>query len=252
VAATNQDLGELVRQGRFRTDLYMRLNPATRLRVPALRERREDLPELLRFLLLEALRSDGVRPLVRQFLARFPTPEDFREEASTVLFARPSAKAARRDAFTVFLSREALGRLSAHGWPGNVRELRLFAANALVHALTAQLEAASGEHARAPAILTIADPLVDRLLGRERAPAVRPTRPAHARGRRVEIDLPTGPSFARISAEVERQYLQALFAACDGDLDRMARELLGPRGSARQVHLRLNQLGLRLRELRAK
>src|SRR5207248_6195373 len=40
VAATNLDLEALVREGRFRQDLYMRLNPATRLRVPALRERR--------------------------------------------------------------------------------------------------------------------------------------------------------------------------------------------------------------------
>ncbi len=57
-------------------------------------------------------------------------------------------------------------------------------------------------------------------------------------------------SFARLSADVERQYLRAMFDACDGDLERMARELLGPRGAARQVHLRLNQLGLRLRDLR--
>src|SRR5437764_12483212 len=44
IAATNQDLAQLVRDGRFRHDLYMRLNPATRLRVPALRDRGEDLP----------------------------------------------------------------------------------------------------------------------------------------------------------------------------------------------------------------
>jgi hypothetical protein len=53
-----------------------------------------------------------------------------------------------------------------------------------------------------------------------------------------------------VSADVERQYLRALFEACEGDLARMAQELLGPRGSARQVHLRLNQLGLKLRDLR--
>ena len=57
-------------------------------------------------------------------------------------------------------------------------------------------------------------------------------------------------SFARVSADVERQDLRALFEACGGDLARMAIELLGPSGSARQVHLRLNQLGLRLRDMR--
>jgi hypothetical protein len=51
---------------------------------------------------------------------------------------------------------------------------------------------------------------------------------------------------------VERQSLRAVYHACDGDLTKMAVELLGPKGAARQVHLRLNQLGLKLRELRAR
>jgi two-component system nitrogen regulation response regulator GlnG len=291
VAATNQDLGRLVRAGSFRADLYMRLNPATRLWVPPLRERREDLPELLRFALLEALRSDGLRPLVRQYLARFPTPEVFREAENVVLYGRPAAREARPGAFSVFVSRASLGRLEQHAWPGNVRELRLFAANALVHTLAAHLDAAgeaggsAGDAAgagggagagdgsgtaggggagpgrvapvaRAPAILTIPDALVARLLGEE-APrrAARPSRagaaPSASRGRSVEIEVAKGPSFARIAADVERQYLRAMFAAAGGDLGKMAVELLGPDGTARQVNLRLNQLGLRLRELRA-
>jgi hypothetical protein len=64
------------------------------------------------------------------------------------------------------------------------------------------------------------------------------------------VEIPSGSSFARISAEVERQYLRSLYHACGGDLGRMAKELLGSDGTARQVHLRLNQLGLKLRELR--
>jgi DNA-binding NtrC family response regulator len=253
VAATNQDLAALVRQGRFRADLYMRLNPATGLRVPSLRERAEDLPELVRFAFLEALRSDGLRPMVRQYLARFPTPDDFREEASTVVYGRPVARAARGDAFSIFISKEALARLGRHGWPGNHRELRLFATNALVYALGLPMGSVEAAPVRAPAVLTIADHLVDRLLGLPLRTAVKVTRAAAGgdRGRRVEVDVPVGPSFARISADVERQYLRALFAANDGDLERMARELLGPRASARQMHLRLNQLGLKLRELRA-
>jgi hypothetical protein len=64
------------------------------------------------------------------------------------------------------------------------------------------------------------------------------------------IELRPLPSFVQLSTAVERQYLRAVFASVDGDLERMAKQLLGPAGSARQVHLRLNQLGLRLRELR--
>ena len=259
VAATNMDVDDLVREGRFRSDLYMRLNPATRLRVPPLRERREDVPELVRFAFLEALRSEQLRPLVRQYLARFPTPDDFREAESTVAFGKPNARAARRDAFSLFLSKPALERLSSHAWPGNHRELRLFATNALVFSLVHHLDAQprAGEE-RGPALLVIADHLIDRLLagtsgthggGASRAAPLRASgkRP----GRAVEIALRPASTFAEVSADVERQYLRALFDATSGDLDKMGHELLGPAGNKRKVHLRMNQLGLRLRELRA-
>jgi DNA-binding NtrC family response regulator len=271
VAATHEDVEALVLAGRFRADLFMRLNPATRLRVPPLRERREDLPDLIRFAFLEALRAEALQPLVRAYLARFPTPDDFVEGGNTVVFGRPRAQAARRDAFSLFVSREALARLVAHDWPGNHRELRLLAANALVFCLTQHLDMArtgDGEAApatvsvRAPAILDVPDPLIARLLGavtgRRTAPSGAagrggPSAPSGRAGaRRVEIEIGAAGSFARVSADVERQYLRALYDACAGDLEKMARELLGPRGTARQVHLRLNQLGLRLRDLRGR
>lgn len=84
VAATNRDLAEEVRAGRFREDLYYRLNVVT-LQVPALRERRED-----------------ILPLARHFLA---------------------AHAARNRKTVRAISPEALDRLLAYDWPGNVREL---------------------------------------------------------------------------------------------------------------------------------
>ena len=254
VAATHEDVDALVRQGRFRADLFMRLNPATRLRLPPLRERREDLPELVRFAFLEALRAEPLRPLVRAFLASFPTPDDVDESANAVVFGRPRAAAARRDAFSVFVSREALARLTSHHWPGNHRELRLLATNALVFCLTQHGDVATSAPPaeRAPAILDVPDRLIEQLLaavpggGDREAPVVR----GRAGSRRIEIELSPAGSFGRVSADVEKQYLRALFRTCDGDLTRMAHELLGPRGSARQVHLRLNQLGLRLRDLR--
>lgn len=85
VAATKMDLKELSDQGRFRADLYYRLNVAT-LPLPPLRERREDIPLLFEHFLLQGS-------------ARHQRPA-------------PDADTAR------------LNRLMAYDWPGNVRELR--------------------------------------------------------------------------------------------------------------------------------
>ncbi len=84
IAATHQDLEALVEQGRFRADLLHRLD-VVRLRLPPLRERRADVPQL-----------------AERFLA-----------AAAARFAAPPKR----------LSKPALERLLAHDWPGNVREL---------------------------------------------------------------------------------------------------------------------------------
>ena len=85
VFATNRDLGELVRSGRFREDLYFRLN-AVGLHVSPLRERSEDIPVL------------------------------------TARFLRESA--GRVSGRSMSITAGALSRLVGHRWPGNVRELR--------------------------------------------------------------------------------------------------------------------------------
>jgi DNA-binding NtrC family response regulator len=85
VAATNKDLPAEVKAGRFREDLYYRLNVVP-IHAPPLRERREDVPDLAARFLAEACERNGRRPMR--------------------------------------LAREALLGLQAHEWPGNVRELR--------------------------------------------------------------------------------------------------------------------------------
>lgn len=84
VGATNQDLQTLVAQGRFREDLFYRINAVT-LPVPALRERKEDVPALAEHF-LQNLRAAGT--------------------------------------VTRTLSPEAKAALCDYSWPGNIRELR--------------------------------------------------------------------------------------------------------------------------------
>lgn len=85
IAATSRDLGELVRQGKFREDLYYRLNVLP-IRVPPLRERRADIPALVEVLVEDI----GLR-------GGSPAPE---------------------------FSADAIALLSAQAWRGNIRELR--------------------------------------------------------------------------------------------------------------------------------
>ncbi len=85
IAATNRNLTEAVREGRFRADLFYRLN-VVELRVPPLRERAADIPQLAMF-----------------FLGRFAKK-----------FGRP----------TQTISAETMERLVRYPWPGNIRELQ--------------------------------------------------------------------------------------------------------------------------------
>ena len=85
VSSTSRDLEREIQEGRFREDLYHRLNVVP-LRVPGLAERREDIPELITFFIAQIAQASGL------------APRKIGEDATAVL--------------------------QAHDWPGNVRELR--------------------------------------------------------------------------------------------------------------------------------
>lgn len=93
VAATNRDLGKAVAEGRFREDLYYRLNVFP-IVVPPLRERREDIP-----------------PLVWAFVDEF-------------------ARAFNRNIESI--ERESMDALQRYSWPGNIRELRNLIERAMI------------------------------------------------------------------------------------------------------------------------
>lgn len=84
ISATNRDLQAMVREGKFREDLYFRLKVVT-IHMPPLRDRRTDIPDLARFLLEKIASRSALRPRT--------------------------------------LSRDAIDGLLRRDWPGNVREL---------------------------------------------------------------------------------------------------------------------------------
>ncbi|MGM0560640.1 MAG: sigma-54-dependent transcriptional regulator [Pseudomonadota bacterium] len=85
IASTNRDLSELIGEGRFREDLYYRLNVVP-LKVPSLRERREDIPHLSSYFMSRTSDNSGL-----------PVRE---------------------------ISEDAMAMLQTYDWPGNVRQLR--------------------------------------------------------------------------------------------------------------------------------
>ncbi|MGD8987881.1 MAG: sigma 54-interacting transcriptional regulator, partial [Syntrophobacterales bacterium] len=83
IAATNRDLGELVKEGQFRTDLYYRVN-VFRLELPPLRERMEDIPLLVnhfvaKFIALKGKEISGVTPDALAILIKHDYPGNVRE-----------------------------------------------------------------------------------------------------------------------------------------------------------------------------
>lgn len=87
IAATHQNLEELVARGRFREDLYHRLN-VIRIHTPALRERREDIPLLLNHFLKRiakelATEPKTLRPEVEEYLSRLDWPGNVRQLENT-------------------------------------------------------------------------------------------------------------------------------------------------------------------------
>src|SRR5262249_24083859 len=85
IASTNRDLAALMGTNKFREDLYYRLNVVP-IRVPALKERREDIPYLARHFIVRAAGAAGTPPRT--------------------------------------IGEDAMAALQAYDWPGNVRELK--------------------------------------------------------------------------------------------------------------------------------
>ncbi|MBH22937.1 MAG: hypothetical protein CMH57_00490 [Myxococcales bacterium] len=249
IVATNEPLEERVQEGSFRADLYQRLNPAARIVLPPLRERREDLRGLCAFLVQRIFASGGNRKLLEEFAELFHIRPDAVEPALT--FSPKLADRPAGEGVVWFqLAGLAWQHLESYDFPGNTRQLEMILANAVMFTLSDVLAAGRvGDRPVVPIDVQLIRSLIDASgqVSRERDGLIQ------KEGRyRCIVAVEPHDTLNNSSRAVERQYFEDLYIHCGGDFERMAARLLegNPSANARKVQLRFNNLGLSVRALR--
>ncbi len=136
-------------------------------------------------------------------------------------------------------------------WPGNVRQLELVIESAVVTALADALRASRAPR-DVPRVIPVGAKLVRDLV--QAGDAMGGGVASGGGPDELLVKLRQGGSLREVSRDVERQYIEELYARTEGDFVQMAETLLGlstPEGG-RKVRLRFNQLGLRVRRRKMK
>ena len=215
ISATNRDLIADVKSGRFREDLFYRLHvfPIT---VPPLRDRTEDIPDL-----------------VRQFLAQF------------------AAEAGRR---IRSISGEALGLLTQHRWPGNVRQLENAVFRAVVLAEGdsigigefPHIQALLNKAAATPAVeATVVPAMIDMPQHAGMVPLGVPEHGTDTSAKPGTLDLVDRSGDVRALEEIEAEVIRFAIAHYRGQMSEVARRLRIGRST---LYRKLEGLGLPVRE----
>jgi DNA-binding NtrC family response regulator len=210
LTATNRDLAAEITTGGFRDDLYYRLNVVP-IHLPALRERRQDIPLL-----------------VDHFIARFN--ERLKKQITAV-------------------EPEAIERLVAHNWPGNIRELEnviertiLFCEGPEIRLVDLPAEFAG----LSPASSHPALPVVATASATPPAPASSPTQAPPSVVPPVGDEVGSLKEAVRVETErVERELIQRALDETGGNVTQAARKL---QISRKSLQTKMKELGLRDRE----
>jgi two-component system nitrogen regulation response regulator GlnG len=238
VVATHEDLGALVRQGRFRRDLYMRLNPACTVVLPPLIERRGDLLRLLGWTARHVAEGLQLRSLVNEYRRRAGLPED----GELVVCTGGDVPEPTPGRLVLLLPDRSVQLLRRHRWPGNLREFAMTLENALTFTFAELVGLPVGGRGD---VVQVRPKLLRDLLQ-----AVRVDAPVDESGWKCNVHIRADGTLNHLAQDVERQYFTKLWEQEEGDFAAMARILMGDPECARKVQLRFNQLGLKVRELK--
>ena len=186
ISATHRNLVDHVREGKFREDLYYRLNVFP-IYVPPLRERREDIPWL-----------------VRHFVARFAAEE-----------GRKNIKG---------VSPAALAMLQAYAWPGNVRQLENSVFRSVVmcdgtELMPEDFPQIHSQSSRIEEALTLSEPDREYMLDAGLPPVAETLMPEDA------LPLLTAHGEMRLMVDIEEEVIRRAIQHYDGQMSEVARKL---------------------------
>lgn len=246
VAATNEDLAELVRCGRFRADLYMRLNPASTVTLPGLKERKLNFGRLVEFTVERMLAAGHLTGLLDEYRDVMGI-----HGGAVCAVVGDSLPDSVPNTMVLLFPKRTMGGLQAHSWPGNLREFSMVVENAIALALAESIFAgprlAAESEARVDVVQVrpklVRDQLRSVVLGGEADGEA---------GTKMSIRLRPQTGLNKVAQDVERQYFTQLYLEHNGDFAALASLLLGDADAARKVQLRFNQLGLKVRDLKAR
>ena len=236
VVATHEDLAQRVREGTFREDLYMRLNPAMAVVLPSLTDRAPDWRSLVEHTLLQVMND----PILKSEIAGYGDQHGLGVKNLRIYCGRRGPKVGSRR-LTLWVPAPSMRILQRYAWPGNLREFAMVVENALWLALS---EAQSATALVRPEVLVL------------RPGALRQMLEGYAPAPDTQSDLVhrvmvrAQSTLHEVATSCERQYFEQMYRETGGDFSRMAEQLLGDPNAGRKVQLRFNQLGLRVRDYR--
>jgi len=250
LVATTEYGAEMFGQGTSRAELDMRLSPAATVTLPPLRQRQMDMERLLNSMVERVVSLPSFQELLTEYTehARLGTLRDRGGAAVRPLFWGEALPEPAKGVLLMLFPERTMRQLRNHRWPGNLREFAMTVENALTLSLAEAVEAGiepGGDESRADVIQVRPKLVRDLLMATSLAEEDTNNTPA------VEVRLHVQSALNKVAQDVERQYFTALYLQHQGDFAAMASILLGNAEDARKVQLRFNQLGLKVRDLKA-